>query len=46
MDSEALTQVFLTAKAQTFSLFNEAMKSNEEAVERNILLEERVEDLE
>ena len=46
MDSEALNQVFLTAKAKTFSLCNEALKSHEEAVERNILLEERVEDLE
>ena len=46
MDSEALNQVFVTAKAQTFSLFNEAVKCNEEAVERNILLEERVEELE
>ena len=38
MDSEALNQDFVIAKAQTFALFNEAVKSNEEAVERNILL--------
>ena len=46
MDSEALNQVFQTAKAQTFALFNEALSSNEEVVERNILLEEHVEELE
>ena len=41
-----IDKVFQTAKAETFALFNEAAKCNEEAVERNILLEERVEDLE
>ena len=46
MDSEALNQVFQTAKAQTFALFNEAVSSNKEAVERNILVEERVQELE
>ena len=46
MDSEALNKVFETAKAETFGLFNEAVKCNEEVVERNILFEERMEDLE
>ena len=46
MDSEALNKVFQTAKAQALALFNEANRSNEEVVETNILLEERVADLE
>ena len=48
LDSEALNQLFQTAKAQAFSLFSEAHmhRSNEEVVETNILLHERVVDLE
>ena len=41
-----IDKVFQTAKAETFALFNEAAKCNEEAVERNVLFEERLEDLE
>ena len=46
MDSEALTQVFQATKAQAFALFNASLRSNEEVIERNILLGEHVVNLE